>query len=727
MKKRVCALFTALLLTLSCAVAAETPANARTIGPFAVVCDGTGVTLTADKTMLTITGSEPVALSAKNTVIGATVCLDAPEGVTLTLDGLDVDNSGKKLPALLITEDCGPVVLQLRGDCTLKGGAERAAIEKTNDAPLTITSAAGNGSVDGLLIAMGQKGGAAIGGAAGQSARNITLAGGTITASSTDGAAAVGGGVGGSGSGITVTGGLLTLDSHSAAAIGGGTGGDGYHIAILGGDVTCNGKFGIGGERFYDFVMGGGSLKANGTVSALGGNLGYPEAEEGETLYHDILLAGGVARLSGGDFGIGNLKGFWGTVRLIGGDIAIQGKTAAIHLLGTQSSLTHDTAKLTTPAGGKVSFDANTTATTVVDKKGGTVLSVAFSGKNQPIPEREEEKPEEPPITTTEQKNEDGSVTVTVTDHTTGTVTKTTTRPDGTTVREVILTDDTITILTTPADGSVCWETLIRQGRVVSHTVTLGQNWNGTALPLPALTPYPADQRQKAPLLILRTGREETVRVAVDLVVQTPSTVVSRVPEDGGEEIVKTCFLTDTSIVFPARDGEQFRIWENPKYFEDAASHWAADSIAFVTSRELFSGMTETDFQPESPMTRAMLWTVLARMEGVDTTPAEGTIWYAPGRTWSMDSGISDGTDPDLSITREQLVTMLWRYRGCPEPTGTLEGFEDADQVQSYARTAMAWAVETGLVTGITPTTLAPATPAYRCQLAVIFQRFCAL
>ena len=627
MQKRVCALFTALLLTLSCAVAAETPTDTRSMGPFSVTCAGESVTYTAEQNLLTITGSGPVVLSSKNPIMGTAVCLDAPEGVTLTLDGLEVDNAKKKLPALVIEEGCGPVVLQLRGSSSLKAGEAHAAIEKKNEAPLTITSASGDGSVEGSLTAVGLKGGAAIGGAAGQSAQNITLSGGTITAAAGEDAAAVGGGMGGSGSGITVTGGLLTLDSHTAAAIGGGVGGDGYNIAILGGDVTCDGKFGIGGERFYDFVMGAGTLTANGSVSALGGNLGYPEEEEGETPRHGIVLSGGVTRLNGVEFGIGNLKGFWGTVCLTGGDIAIQGKTAAIHLLGTQSSLPHDTTKLTTPAGGKVSFDTNTTATTVVDKKGATALSASFSGKDQPLPEREEEKPEVPPVTTTEEKHDDGSVTVTVTDHTTGTVTKTTTRPDGTTVREVLLSDGAQTTVTTPADGSVSWETLTRQGRLVSHTVTLGQNWNGATLPLPALTPYPADQRQKAPLITLRTGREEAVRVAVDLVVQRPSTVVSRVLEDSSEEIVKTCFLTKTGIAFPARDGEQFRIWENPKYFEDAASHWAADAIAFVTSRGLFSGTTETGFQPESPMTRAMLWTVLARMEGVDTTPAEGTIW----------------------------------------------------------------------------------------------------
>lgn len=67
-------------------------------------------------------------------------------------------------------------------------------------------------------------------------------------------------------------------------------------------------------------------------------------------------------------------------------------------------------------------------------------------------------------------------------------------------------------------------------------------------------------------------------------------------------------------------------------------------------------------------MTRAMLMTVLARFDGQDTTG--GAVWYEKAMTWAKENGISDGSNPDGSITREQLATMLWRYVGSPSGDG---------------------------------------------------------
>ena len=74
-------------------------------------------------------------------------------------------------------------------------------------------------------------------------------------------------------------------------------------------------------------------------------------------------------------------------------------------------------------------------------------------------------------------------------------------------------------------------------------------------------------------------------------------------------------------------------------------------------------------------MTRAMLMTVLARFDGQDTTG--GAVWYEKAMEWAREHGVSDGSDPEGSITREQLATMLWRYAGSPAgmapcpPSGT--------------------------------------------------------
>lgn len=101
---------------------------------------------------------------------------------------------------------------------------------------------------------------------------------------------------------------------------------------------------------------------------------------------------------------------------------------------------------------------------------------------------------------------------------------------------------------------------------------------------------------------------------------------------------------------------------DRSRNFDDTRNHWAKDAINFVTAHELFSGTSDTAFTPDSPMTRAMLMTVLARFDGQDTTG--GAVWYEKAMEWARENGISDGSDPDGSITREQLASMLWRYAG---------------------------------------------------------------
>lgn len=107
------------------------------------------------------------------------------------------------------------------------------------------------------------------------------------------------------------------------------------------------------------------------------------------------------------------------------------------------------------------------------------------------------------------------------------------------------------------------------------------------------------------------------------------------------------------------------KIIDNSKIFSDCTDHWAADAIDFVAARELFNGTGANTFSPNRPMTRGMLMTVLARMNDVDTEG--GSTWYEKGLLWAVEQGISDGTNPEQKISREQLVTMLYRAAGRPE------------------------------------------------------------
>ena len=154
-----------------------------------------------------------------------------------------------------------------------------------------------------------------------------------------------------------------------------------------------------------------------------------------------------------------------------------------------------------------------------------------------------------------------------------------------------------------------------------------------------------------------------------------------------------------------------------------AADAWYKSAVDYVVQKGLMTGTGEKEFSPEAPMTRAMLMTVLARYAGEDTSG--GATWYEKGMAWAVANGVSDGSDPTGNITREQLVTMLYRYAGSPKTSGSLAAFADADTVSAYAVQAMQWAVEQGILTGITPTTITPKGSATRAQVATILMRFC--
>ena len=117
-----------------------------------------------------------------------------------------------------------------------------------------------------------------------------------------------------------------------------------------------------------------------------------------------------------------------------------------------------------------------------------------------------------------------------------------------------------------------------------------------------------------------------------------------------------------------------------------------------------------------------MLMTILARYAGEDTTG--GAIWYEKGMNWAKANGVSDGTNPTVNITREQLVTMLYRYAGSPAANGSLDGFSDAASVSAYAVNAMHWAVANGIVNGSNGK-LNPQDNATRAEVAAILMRFC--
>lgn len=165
-------------------------------------------------------------------------------------------------------------------------------------------------------------------------------------------------------------------------------------------------------------------------------------------------------------------------------------------------------------------------------------------------------------------------------------------------------------------------------------------------------------------------------------------------------------------------------------YHDVKEGDWFYSAVEYVTEAGLMGDTGHGSFEPNTNTTRAMIWAILARLSGADTTPVSGP-WYSVAQEWAMNSGVSDGTNPNGAITREQLVTMLYRYaetHGIDVTEGgmAIREFADVESVSSFAGPAMTWAVNTGLISGIDGK-LVPHGLATRSQVATVLMRFAQL
>ena len=237
------------------------------------------------------------------------------------------------------------------------------------------------------------------------------------------------------------------------------------------------------------------------------------------------------------------------------------------------------------------------------------------------------------------------------------------------------------------------------------------------------ITPVPAaSSSRQAEELEITIPKNTTVKVEIPVRNVTPGTVVVIVHADGTEEIVRTSIVTKNGVALELTSSATVKVYDNSRFFSDVpAANWASDAVAFVSSRELFNGTGANTFSPNAPMTRQMLMTVLARLDGTDTS---GNA-YAKGMEWAIRNGVSNGSDPEGKITREQLATMLWRYAGSPSVSGRMTGFVDADQISGYAEDAMLWATKAGIIGGKGNGQLDPKGYATRAEVAAMLMRYC--
>ena len=189
-----------------------------------------------------------------------------------------------------------------------------------------------------------------------------------------------------------------------------------------------------------------------------------------------------------------------------------------------------------------------------------------------------------------------------------------------------------------------------------------------------------------------------------------------------GETIEVTSDMTFTAVWgnLPDVDPEEPEPEPELPFYDVAKGDWFYDAVKYVYYADLMDGVEEHNFAPKDTLTRAMVWTIIARTEGVDTDG--GATWYAKAQEWVVAKGISDGENPSVAITRQELVTMLWRLSGEPVVNYALTA-PDADAISSWALEAMRWAVSEGIVEGDETGLIHPTATCIRAEAAAILMR----
>ena len=167
----------------------------------------------------------------------------------------------------------------------------------------------------------------------------------------------------------------------------------------------------------------------------------------------------------------------------------------------------------------------------------------------------------------------------------------------------------------------------------------------------------------------------------------------------------------------------------NTGFTDVDADAWYAEAVAYCQEHNLMYGTSDTAFEPESDLTRAMLVTVLYRsagspaVTGADNfTDTEEGAYYADAVVWASQQSIVNGYGNGLfgtndPVTREQMTAIFWRYAGRPESSGS-HSFSDADAVASYAIDAVNWADESGIIVPVSGSVFDPKSNATRAQVA---------
>ncbi|MBR2897398.1 MAG: S-layer homology domain-containing protein [Oscillospiraceae bacterium] len=313
-----------------------------------------------------------------------------------------------------------------------------------------------------------------------------------------------------------------------------------------------------------------------------------------------------------------------------------------------------------------------------------------------------------PTTSTTVSKNEDGSTTTVTENKATGAKTEVTTRPDG----------SSVTVETKP-DGSATTEEVRKDGTSVKTNTPAGGETTAE----------------------VKTGSKTEVTVPVPEANTVTGVVVT--DKNGNKTELRDFEITASGVKFPV-SGDCTVSFSRAakKAFEDvhAVNHWAIADIDYAYGRGLMKGTSETGFSPDVPLTRAMLVTILYRLEGEPATnrsipfaDVDMGAYYGSAVSWAKQNGIVTGISethfaPDANITREQFAVIIFRYAMAKGLNAvTMEEnlhFKDADEISAYAVSAMNWAVGAELIKGKSTSTVNPKDNATRAEAAAILHRF---
>ena len=319
--------------------------------------------------------------------------------------------------------------------------------------------------------------------------------------------------------------------------------------------------------------------------------------------------------------------------------------------------------------------------------------------------------------------NPDGSVTKTETKKD-GTKVETTTGKDGSTVKTTTNPNGSSVTETKDADGSTGTVKTDKNGQTTAETKVSAKavedaKKSGEAVKAPVEVKATRDSSTAPTVKVeLPKGTGET-KVEIPVTNVKPGTVAVLVHADGTEEIVRNSLPTEDGIQLTINGGATVKIVDNSKGFIDTQDHWAKDAIDFVSARGLVNGMSATIYAPDASTTRAQLWTILARQNDADL--AGGSIWYEKAQNWAKEKGISDGANPNGTINRAQMVTMLWRAMGQPA-AGSAASFTDVPTDSYYAQ-AVAWAIENGITAGVGGGRFDPNSTCTRAQIVTFLYR----